>query len=164
MPYKSEKVKIAGTQFDLRRKLSPEQVRAVSILSSQGYSQRQLATMFGCSKSTIFFTLRPGEPHFPVPPNTGRRPSGVIVPESSNYSNPVRCQRKGVPQQRKQMKKYEVTLYYHTSIEVVVEAEDEKEAIANAYLEGGKSKYNNEFLNNAQEDGAPTVIEIGEEG
>lgn len=76
----------------------------------------------------------------------------------------MRCQRNGVPQQRKQMKKYEVTLYYHTSIDVVVEAEDEKEAIANAYLEGGKSKYDKEFLNNAQEDGAPTVIEIGEEG
>lgn len=59
MPYKSEKVKIAGTQFDLRRKLSPEQVRAVSILSSQGYSQRQLATMFGCSKSTIQHILHP---------------------------------------------------------------------------------------------------------
>ena len=58
MPYKSEKVKIAGTQFDLRRKLSPEQVRAVSILSSQGYSQRQLATMFGCSKSTIQHILQ----------------------------------------------------------------------------------------------------------
>lgn len=62
------------------------------------------------------------------------------------------------------MKKYEVTLYYHTSIDVVVEAEDEKEAIDKAYVEGGKSKYDQQFLNNAQEDGAPTVFEVsGEE-
>jgi transposase len=59
MPFKSEKVKLAGTKYDLRRKLSDEQVRAVSILSAQGYSYRQLATMFGCSKSTIQNILHP---------------------------------------------------------------------------------------------------------
>ena len=61
------------------------------------------------------------------------------------------------------MKKYEVTLYYYTYIEVVVEAESEEEAIANAYLEGGKRKYDQQLLNNIQADGAPTVIEVGEE-
>lgn len=61
MPFKSERVRIAGTQYDLRRKLSDEQVRAVSILSSQGYSQRQLAKMFGCSKGTIQNILNPGK-------------------------------------------------------------------------------------------------------
>ena len=53
MPYKSEKVKIAGTKYDLRRKLSEDQVKAVAILSAKGYSQRQLAKMFGVSKSLI---------------------------------------------------------------------------------------------------------------
>lgn len=59
MPFKSEKVQIAGTKFDLRRKLSEDQVKAVSILSSQGYSQRQLARMFGVSKSLIQHILHP---------------------------------------------------------------------------------------------------------
>lgn len=53
MPYKSEKIPIAGTKLDLRRKLTDEQRRAVKILVDQGYSQRQLAEMFGCSKGTI---------------------------------------------------------------------------------------------------------------
>lgn len=59
MPYKSERVRIAGTQYDLRRKLTDDQIRAVSILSAQGYSQRDLAKMFGCSKGTIQNILRP---------------------------------------------------------------------------------------------------------
>ena len=53
MPYKSEKIPIAGTKLDLRRKLSPEQKQAIKILNENGYSQRKLATMFGCSKRTV---------------------------------------------------------------------------------------------------------------
>lgn len=58
------------------------------------------------------------------------------------------------------MKKYEVTLYYHTSITVTVEAENEKNAIEEAYCEAGKSKYDEQFCNNALEDGAPYVEEL----
>ena len=58
------------------------------------------------------------------------------------------------------MKKYEVTLYYHTSLTVEVEAKDEKDAIANAYAEAGDSKYDQQFLNNVQEDGSPDVEEV----
>jgi hypothetical protein len=58
------------------------------------------------------------------------------------------------------MKKYEVTLYYHTSVTVEVEAKDEKDAIENAYAEAGKSKYDQQFLNNVQEDGGPDVEEV----
>lgn len=57
------------------------------------------------------------------------------------------------------MKKYEVTLYYHTSITVEVEAEDEKDAINLAYCKAGDSKYDRQFLFNAQVDGAPDVEE-----
>lgn len=57
------------------------------------------------------------------------------------------------------MKKYEVTLYYHTSITVTVEAKDEESAIEEAYLEAGKSKYDEQFCYNAQADGAPDVEE-----
>lgn len=53
MPYKSERIKIAGTKYDNRRKLSSDQVRAIKLLKEEGYSYRQLAAMFGCSKWTI---------------------------------------------------------------------------------------------------------------
>lgn len=60
------------------------------------------------------------------------------------------------------MKKYSVELYYHTMIEVEVEANSEEEAIAEAYIEAGDKKYDGQFLHNAQEDGAPFVMEITE--
>ena len=58
------------------------------------------------------------------------------------------------------MKKYEVTLYYHTNIVVQIKAENEEEAIAVAYEEAGKSKYDQQFLNNVQDDGGPFVEEV----
>lgn len=59
MPYKSEKVKIAGTKFDLRVKLSKGQKEAIKILSEKGYSQRKLAVMFNCSKRSIQNIIKP---------------------------------------------------------------------------------------------------------
>jgi hypothetical protein len=53
MPYKSEKILIAGARYDKRRKLSQDSVSAIKILISEGYSYRQLAAMFNCSKWTI---------------------------------------------------------------------------------------------------------------
>lgn len=58
------------------------------------------------------------------------------------------------------MKKYEVTLYYHSSITVIVEAESEDEAIEEAYAEACEEKYDEEFKMNAQEDGSPDVVEL----
>lgn len=60
------------------------------------------------------------------------------------------------------MKKYEVTLYYHTNVTVVVEAENEDEAIANGILEAGKSEYDCQALANCVEDSDPTVEEVEE--
>lgn len=59
MPYKSEKVKIAGTKFDLRVKLSKDQKEAIKILSEKGYSQRKLAEMFSCSKRSVQNIIKP---------------------------------------------------------------------------------------------------------
>ena len=59
MPYKSEKIPIAGTKLDLRCKLSKEKKQAIKILSEQGYSQRKLAEMFGCSRRSIQNILHP---------------------------------------------------------------------------------------------------------
>lgn len=58
------------------------------------------------------------------------------------------------------MKKYEVTLYYRTSVRVEVEAEDEYSAIAKAYLEAGDKKYDEPLLHNlAVDDMEPDVEE-----
>lgn len=59
MPYTSEKIKIAGTKYDRRRKLSDDQVKAIKLLKDEGYSYRQLAAMFGCSKWSIQNIINP---------------------------------------------------------------------------------------------------------
>lgn len=58
------------------------------------------------------------------------------------------------------MKKYRVTLYFHTSITVEVSADSERDALAEAYAEAGESKYDQQFLNNAEDDGTPYIREI----
>ena len=74
MPYKSDKVRIAGTRFDLRRKLTEEQVRSVSKLGAEGMSQRELARMFGVSKSLIQYILHPS-------------PRNAVAARSTEYCN-----------------------------------------------------------------------------
>lgn len=59
MPYKSEKIKIAGTKYDRRIKLTQDQIGAIKLLKDDGYSYRQLAAMFGCSKWTIQNIIHP---------------------------------------------------------------------------------------------------------
>lgn len=59
MPYKAEKIKIEGTLFDKRRKLSEDDKKAIQILTNQGYSQRKLAVMFHVSRRLIQSILSP---------------------------------------------------------------------------------------------------------
>ena len=59
MPYKSERIKIAGTKHDKRRKLTSDKTRAIKLLKEEGYSYRQLAAMFGCSKWTVQNIITP---------------------------------------------------------------------------------------------------------
>lgn len=59
MPYRSEKILIAGTVNDKRRKLSEEQKQAIVLLRQNGYSLRKIALMFGCSKSLVQYILNP---------------------------------------------------------------------------------------------------------
>lgn len=67
MPYRSEKILIAGTKYDSRRKLSDEQRQAVAILHREGYSYRKLAEMFGVSKRLIQSIIRPPKRNTPRP-------------------------------------------------------------------------------------------------
>ena len=60
MPYKSEKIRIAGTKYDRRRKLTDEQKKYIRWLSEEEkLSQRKLAAMFDVSRRLITFILDP---------------------------------------------------------------------------------------------------------
>lgn len=60
MPYKSEKIKIQGTDYDRRRKLSEEDKAYIRLLREQEHmSPRGLAAMFGVSRRLITFILDP---------------------------------------------------------------------------------------------------------
>lgn len=80
MPYKSERIRIAGTKYDNRRKLSSDQVRAIKLLKEEGYSYRQLAAMFGCSKWTVQNILHP---QFRKP--TKKRPTEYWTEKKREY-------------------------------------------------------------------------------
>ena len=59
MPYLSEKIKIAGTKFDRRIKLSEEQKEEIKKLSSAGLSQRKIAGIYKVDRRLISFILNP---------------------------------------------------------------------------------------------------------
>lgn len=59
MPYKSEKIKIAGTKFDRRIKLTEEDKKEILRLRKEGYSQRKLARAFNVSRRLITYILDP---------------------------------------------------------------------------------------------------------
>lgn len=58
--------------------------------------------------------------------------------------------------------KYEVTLYYHTNVTVVVEADSEEKALEIGCEEAADEKYNYDVLANCVEDDSPTVELIEE--
>lgn len=60
MPYKSEKIKIAGGQYDRRVKLTAEE-KAEIHRNELGLSQRALARKYGVSRRTITFILDPAK-------------------------------------------------------------------------------------------------------
>lgn len=55
------------------------------------------------------------------------------------------------------MAKFDVTFYYHTSVTVEVEAENEEEALEIAEMEVDDEKYNEQILGNLDEDNDPDV-------
>lgn len=60
MPYKSEKIKIAGTEYDRRMKLTQEDKAYIRFLREQEkMSQKELAAMFGVSRRLITFIIDP---------------------------------------------------------------------------------------------------------
>lgn len=61
MPIKAEHIKLAGTKYDARAKLTPDQREAIKVLSREGYSQRKLAVMFNVSKRLVQSIVSPSE-------------------------------------------------------------------------------------------------------
>ena len=59
MPYKSEKIKIEGTKYDRRRKLSEEQKDEIRELFAVGMSQTKLAKRYGVDRRLISFIVHP---------------------------------------------------------------------------------------------------------
>lgn len=60
MPYKIEKIKISGTKYDRRSKLSDEQRAEIQALYASGeYSQRKLAEKYKVSRRLIQFVTDP---------------------------------------------------------------------------------------------------------
>lgn len=58
MPYKSEKIKIKGTAYDRRQKLTPEQKEDIRwMYANTDTSQRKLAKLFNVSRRLITFVL-----------------------------------------------------------------------------------------------------------
>ena len=58
------------------------------------------------------------------------------------------------------MKKYRVTLYYHTNITVEVQAENEQDAEVNAGIEASKKEYDQAILSGLERDSSPDIVEI----
>lgn len=60
MPYLSEKIKIAGTKFDRRVKLTPEDKKQIRLLyDPSSWSMRKLAARYGVSRRLIQFVIYP---------------------------------------------------------------------------------------------------------
>jgi hypothetical protein len=56
------------------------------------------------------------------------------------------------------VKKYQVTLYYHTNVTIEVFAKDEQEAKTNAYIES--AYHTQELIDGLEEDSSPDVCEV----
>ena len=59
MPYLSEKIKIAGTEFDRRIKLTSEDREEIVKLYSSGLSQRKIAAIYKVDRRLISFIVNP---------------------------------------------------------------------------------------------------------
>lgn len=60
MPYRSERIKIEGTVYDRRRKLTEAQKEEIRLLRRQtGLSYNKIAERYGVSKRMIMFVVNP---------------------------------------------------------------------------------------------------------
>lgn len=61
---------------------------------------------------------------------------------------------------KEDMAKFDVTIYYHTSVTVRVDAKNQDDAVQAAYTEVMDEKYDTQILDNLSEDDTPDVEEV----
>lgn len=59
MSLKIDAIKLAGTKYDKRAKLTEDHREAIKVLSKEGYSQRKLAAIFKVSRRLIQSIISP---------------------------------------------------------------------------------------------------------
>lgn len=94
MPYKSEKIKIAGTQYDRRRKLTEDQKDYIRWLREEEcLSQRALAAIFGVSRRLITFILFPEKERSNKEISKKLRSTGRYKPSKEQWAETMRNHR-----------------------------------------------------------------------
>lgn len=95
MPYKSEKIKICGTSYDRRRKLSDDQKEYIRWLhEEEQLSQRALALMFGVSRRLITFVLNPEKERRSRENFKKRKSMGMYRPTKEEWAKTMREHRR----------------------------------------------------------------------
>lgn len=95
MPFKSEKIKISGTEFDRRVKLTKEQRKEIrNLYMTTVYSQRKLAIMYGVSKSLIAMIVNPERKERCRMQSIERRKDGRYTPSKEKRAEIIRDHRR----------------------------------------------------------------------
>lgn len=95
MPYKSERIKIAGTQFDRRIKLTDEQKDLIRWLrEEEQISYNKLAAQFNVSKRLVMFICNPEKYEKSKEQFKQRKMEGRYKPCKKEWAETVREHRK----------------------------------------------------------------------
>lgn len=95
MPYKSEKICIAGTQFDRRIKLTPDQKEYIKWLrEEEKISYSKLAKMFGVSKRLVQFICCPDKAQRAKEQLQQKKSEGRYKPTKSEWADTMKEHRR----------------------------------------------------------------------
>lgn len=95
MPYKSEHIKIEGTRFDRRRKLSEDQKEYMRWLrEEEKLSYQKLADMFGVSKRLAIFVCCPDKEETARRQFKERRKDGRYKTTNEEWAETIREHRR----------------------------------------------------------------------
>lgn len=91
MPFTSERIKISGTQYDRRIKLSDDQKQLIRWLrEEEQISYQKLADMFNVSKRTIIFVCNPEKYEKAREQFKNRRKDGRYKASKEEWSKTIR--------------------------------------------------------------------------
>lgn len=91
MPRKSEKIKIAGTNYDRREKLTEAQRAEIrERYENEGLSTRRLAAAYGVSRRLITFVLDPDKYNRAREQFKERRKDGRYKPSPEEWADTIR--------------------------------------------------------------------------